>query len=534
MSGQAIIIIRDKQWTVSIANTYTELVTGLSGAQSIPSGTGVLFDLGTDYKTIQIDMTRMLFALDIVFINSTHGVVGVMHNVQPNLREVSFENNGLPGARCFLEVNAGEAEGIEVGDNVNIQGYTQPAQLDITSIVNFMAIATIIVMMGRLAIRVLEGPMGRPVLYGPRGERLLPQTQDKEKPEAPPEAKIWYLGEWWEEEYSTAECIVYRSADGKKRLYVYWDGTKEVKPAPSGEGERPQVSTKVIPMGTCYEDAWRFLIREEEGYLIHGTVSSDGKRIGHAWVETLTGYIWEPETKKFYTPEAFQKSVNPVEEQRYTVEQATIMASRTHNLGPWTEEERHFLKEKSSGLKPSEYLPQVSVATRLDGLQVVKAYKEISRHGEDKISVSLQAWAIFPRGRRPHFISMYRSGDEYVIQPLYAHIEEWVRVPVEKVKAWIKSLPVRHFEPMAVVPELREEAERLAREVDEPMDIVSLPSRKPQAKVIPVGKQPRRETDLEYLADSPEFLAQTIEAIGYRNKLDTTFQEAIARAKGLK
>ncbi|GAI78797.1 unnamed protein product, partial [marine sediment metagenome] len=42
------------------------------------------------------------------------------------------------------------------------------------------------------------------------------------------------------------------------------------------------------------------------------------------------------------------------------------------------------------------------------------------------------------------------------------------------------------------------------------------------------------ETDLEYLADSPEFLAQTIADIGYRDKLDTAFQEAIARAKGLR
>ena len=46
--------------------------------------------------------------------------------------------------------------------------------------------------------------------------------------------KTWYLGEWWEQEYSTADAIVYRSADGKKRLYVYWDGTKEVKPVEGG------------------------------------------------------------------------------------------------------------------------------------------------------------------------------------------------------------------------------------------------------------------------------------------------------------
>ena len=38
----------------------------------------------------------------------------------------------------------------------------------------------------------------------------------------------YYIGEWWEKEYSTAEATVYRSKDGKKKLYVYWDGTREV------------------------------------------------------------------------------------------------------------------------------------------------------------------------------------------------------------------------------------------------------------------------------------------------------------------
>jgi hypothetical protein len=53
--------------------------------------------------------------------------------------------------------------------------------------------------------------------------------------------------------------------------------------------------------------------------------------------------------------------------------------------------------------------------------------------------------------------------------------------------------------------------------------------------VIPAEAGPRRrqESDLEYLADSPEFLTQTVDATGYRGMLNTTFQEAIARAKGL-
>ena len=53
-------------------------------------------------------------------------------------------------------------------------------------------------------------------------------------------------------------------------------------------------------------------------------------------------------------------------------------------------------------------------------------------------------------------------------------------------------------------------------------------------KVIPTEKTKVQPDKLEYLADSPEFLAQTIEGIGYREKLDTTFKQAIARAKGLK
>lgn len=92
--------------------------------------------------------------------------------------------------------------------------------------------------------------------------------------------------------------------------------------------------------GTCYPDAWRFVIKEGEGYLVHGTVWSRGKRIGHAWVETETGYIWEPETKKFYTKLGFENGASPVEQQRYTPTEAAIMAARTKHHGPWSEQER--------------------------------------------------------------------------------------------------------------------------------------------------------------------------------------------------
>lgn len=119
------VTINGNQWQVSLATTYTELMTGLSGVVNIPAGSGMLFDLGTDQSYIAIDMSRVLFSLDIIFINNTQGVVGVLRNVNPG-EEAYFQAITTPGARYFVEVNAGEAEGIEVGDSVSIQGVIIP------------------------------------------------------------------------------------------------------------------------------------------------------------------------------------------------------------------------------------------------------------------------------------------------------------------------------------------------------------------------------------------------------------------------
>jgi len=52
----------------------------------------------------------------------------------------------------------------------------------------------------------------------------------------------FYLGEEWEEEYSTAECIVYSSKDGLKLLYKYWDGTHQVV------GAVPEFTESISPI----------------------------------------------------------------------------------------------------------------------------------------------------------------------------------------------------------------------------------------------------------------------------------------------
>lgn len=56
-----------------------------------------------------------------------------------------------------------------------------------------------------------------------------------------------------------------------------------------------------------------------------------------------------------------------------------------------------------------------------------------------------------------------------------------------------------------------------------------------EGRTAAIAKKAQRSRDsaLEYLPDSPEYLSQTIEDIGYRHRLDAAFLEAIRRAKGL-
>lgn len=328
MSGQAIVTIRDKQWDVSIAATSWELTQGLGGLPSMPAGAGMLFDLGLT-QTIQVTTVPMLFPLDIAFLSDTMVITEIYRNIQPGYLVTST----LP-ARYFLEVNAGEMEGIDSGDRANVE-VTAPSEVMAepdwtTGVVTFMGFMVMGILMVSIAKDLVKGMLEEPE----KKPELLPQTK----------------------------------ARG--------------------------------PTGTCYADAWRFLIKEGEGELIHGTVFSRGRRLGHAWVETSSGYVWEPETGKYFTLLSFRDAFASVTDSRYTAEEAAIMAARTKNFGPWAEEERQmYLKEKSP----------------------------------------------------------------------------------------------------AVIPEHRQKT--------------------------------RNKGDLEFLADSPEYLTQTIDAIGYRDRIDDAFQKAIRRAK---
>lgn len=119
----------------------------------------------------------------------------------------------------------------------------------------------------------------------------------------------------------------------------------------------------------------------------------------------------------------------------------------------------------------------------LGAVHITKAYKEISKHQEDSIAVSVKAWGIFPRGKVAHLLTFSPSGDDHTrIHPLFAYVAHAHegRITNEEFRRWVRDLPLRHYSPMAVAPEQREEAERLARAVEATIDIIPLTAAPPK------------------------------------------------------
>lgn len=155
-------------------------------------------------------------------------------------------------------------------------------------------------------------------------------------------------------------------------------------------------NTKALPpakeaKGTCYEDAWRFLIKEEEGELIHGSVqlTEEGPRVKHAWVELPTGYIWEPQTGQYFTRKDF-RVLDPIEEHRYSVEEAAIMLARVGKHGPWTDEERaKWVRERHS--TKTVYITAEAQSAMLDLIKRAKGKKV-----EYQLELLLEGDKIYP------------------------------------------------------------------------------------------------------------------------------------------
>lgn len=145
MSVQGTVAIKQSNWNVAITTTGNELLSGLSGVQSMPANTGMLFDMGSPQSSIGINMSQMLFPLDIVFIGQDNMVKGIARNVQPG-QSFTFTSDG---ARYFMEVNATEAANVNAGDTVVITGLPEQngTAINIYEMMTLMVVLMVMTMM---------------------------------------------------------------------------------------------------------------------------------------------------------------------------------------------------------------------------------------------------------------------------------------------------------------------------------------------------------------------------------------------------
>ncbi len=104
--------------------------------------------------------------------------------------------------------------------------------------------------------------------------------------------------------------------------------------------------------GRCYELAWRHVTDSGEGILIHVLVWNSKLEImmGHALIETTTGFILEPESGHYFIKKTLYAKYKIRELQRYTPEKSRACALKYGTYGPWGKIQKEIGKVESEGL----------------------------------------------------------------------------------------------------------------------------------------------------------------------------------------
>ncbi|GAH67333.1 unnamed protein product, partial [marine sediment metagenome] len=168
MPGTAIVTINGEEWSVNVATTSAELIQGLSGIASIPVRTGMLFVLpARQVATIQTN--EMLFPIDIIFIKDDT-VLSIANNISPEY----LVEEATP-CDMFLEVNANEADEVEVGATVSTVITQEPIANNFNQIIAFvLPLAILAFVVGML-------PKGSSHSSNPSRQLGMPKTETERR-----------------------------------------------------------------------------------------------------------------------------------------------------------------------------------------------------------------------------------------------------------------------------------------------------------------------------------------------------------------
>lgn len=118
--GTAEIYIGETVVSALVVDRDSTRAQGLSGVESLQSGTGMLF-VFEDIGVQKFWMKDMLFSIDIIWIDINMEIIHIENNVRPDTFPRSFGPKE-PVVKFVLEVGEGFAEShqIKIGDEIKI------------------------------------------------------------------------------------------------------------------------------------------------------------------------------------------------------------------------------------------------------------------------------------------------------------------------------------------------------------------------------------------------------------------------------
>ncbi len=106
---------RKKLFTCRLHNTFLSRLRGLMFALRLKMGEGIVLSFPSEQQ-IDLHMLFVFFPLDVVWINESGRIVQIERDVQPFVWHVRGTR-----AQSVLEVRAGAARGLQVGDLLTIK-----------------------------------------------------------------------------------------------------------------------------------------------------------------------------------------------------------------------------------------------------------------------------------------------------------------------------------------------------------------------------------------------------------------------------
>jgi uncharacterized membrane protein (UPF0127 family) len=114
-STQDTLTVNDHTYHLQVVSTETAMEKGLGGREYMPSGEGMLFDMGRNMEQCYW-MKGMRFPLDIIWVNDDYQVTHIERSLEP----ASYPKRYCGDGRYVIELNAGQSDvaGIKLGQSL--------------------------------------------------------------------------------------------------------------------------------------------------------------------------------------------------------------------------------------------------------------------------------------------------------------------------------------------------------------------------------------------------------------------------------